>query len=277
MNAAVDALTPRPFRVARVTPELPDCVTLHVEPDDPSDAAACSAGQFNMLYVPGVGEVPISLSGHDEDGRLMHTIRAVGSVTNRLVAMRPGSRLGLRGPFGDAWNVESYDGEDLLIVAGGLGIAPLRPLVTQVLRQRERFGRVAILYGTRHPSSILFREDLQRWRGRFDLTVEVTVDMSDRKWRGEVGVVTRLIERAAFEPDETVAFVCGPETMMRFAARELVDEGVAPAHVLVSLERNMRCAVGLCGHCQYGPEFICRDGPILSFDRVEPLLEVPEL
>jgi NAD(P)H-flavin reductase len=272
-----DPLTPRSYRVAQVTPELPDCVTLHLEPDDPTDTAVCSAGQFNMLYALGVGEVPISLSGRDEKDRLMHTIRAVGSVTNRLAALRPGSRLGLRGPFGDAWNVESYDGEDLLIVAGGLGIAPLRPLVTEVLRQRERFGRVAILYGARHPSSILFREDLQRWRGRFDLTVEVTVDMSDRKWRGEVGVVTRLIERAAFEPDETVAFVCGPETMMRFAARELVDEGVAPAHVLVSLERNMRCAVGLCGHCQYGAEFICRDGPILSFDRVAPLLEVPEL
>jgi NAD(P)H-flavin reductase len=272
-----DPLTPRSYRVAQVTPELPDCVTLHLEPDDPADTAVCSAGQFNMLYALGVGEVPISLSGRDEKNRLMHTIRAVGSVTNRLAALRPGSRLGLRGPFGDAWNVESYDGEDLLIVAGGLGIAPLRPLVAEVLRQRERFGRVAILYGARHPTSILFREDLQRWRGRFDLTVEVTVDMSNHKWRGEVGVVTRLIERAAFEPDETVAFVCGPETMMRFAARELIDEGVAPAHVLVSLERNMRCAVGLCGHCQYGAEFICRDGPILSFDRVAPLLEVPEL
>lgn len=277
MIAEQDPLTPRSYRVAKVTPELPDCVTLHIEPDDATDPADCSAGQFNMLYAMGVGEVPISLSGRDDQNRLMHTIRSVGSVTSRLAAMRPGARLGLRGPFGDAWNVESYDGEDLLIVAGGLGIAPLRPLVSEVLHQRERFGRVAILYGARHPSSILFRDDLQRWRGRFDLTVEVTVDMSSRKWRGEVGVVTRLIERAAFEPDETVAFVCGPETMMRFAARELIDEGVEPAHVLVSLERNMRCAVGLCGHCQYGPEFICRDGPILGFDRVAPLLEVPEL
>lgn len=272
-----DPLTPRTFRIAEVTREAIDCVTLHVEPDDPADAAECRPGQFNMLYALGAGEVPISLSGRDAAHRLMHTVRAVGGVTRRLAALGPGSRLGLRGPFGVPWDVERHEGADLVIVAGGLGIAPLRPLIADVLEKRERFGRVAVLYGTRQPASILFRDDLRRWRGRFDLTVEVTVDMASREWRGDVGVVTRLIERADFEPDETVAFVCGPEMMMRFAARELIDEGVRPKQVFVSLERNMRCATGLCGHCQYGPEFICRDGPVLSFDRVAPLIEVPEL
>lgn len=277
MNAPANPLTPRPYRVVEVTPEMDDCVTLHVEPEHAADAVDCRAGQFNMLYAFGAGEVPISLSGRDPEHRLMHTVRAVGGVTRRLAALRPGTRIGLRGPFGDAWNVQRYAGADLVIVAGGLGIAPLRPLIMDVLHHREQFGRVAVLYGTRRPEAILFRGDLQQWRGRFDLTVEVTVDMASRDWRGDVGVVTRLIERASFEPDEAAAYVCGPEIMMRFAARSLLDEGVAPERVLVSLERNMRCAVGLCGHCQFGAAFVCRDGPVLSFDRVEPLLELPEL
>ncbi len=277
MTEGPDPLLPRPFRVATVTPELRDTVTLHVEPDDGEGTIACGPGQFNMLYAFGAGEAPISLSGVDEDGRLMHTIRAVGGVTRRLVALQEGEPVGIRGPFGQGWDLAGCEGADVVVVAGGLGLAPLRPVITTLLEHRARFGRVVILYGTRQPESILYRGDLERWRGRFDVNVDVTVDLATRGWYGDVGFVTRLIERASFDADETVAFVCGPEIMMRLAARELIDEGVDSTRIFLSLERNMKCAVGLCGHCQFGAEFVCKDGPTFSLSRVWPLMEVAEL
>lgn len=277
MTDGTDLLTPRPFRVATVTQELKDTVTLHVEPGDGAGAIACGPGQFNMLYAFGAGEAPISLSGVDDDGRLMHTIRAVGGVTRRLVALREGEPLGVRGPFGRGWDLAGCEGADVVIVAGGLGLAPLRPVITTLLEHRARFGRVVILYGTRLPETILYRSNLERWRGRFDVNVDVTVDLATRGWYGDVGFVTRLIERASFDADETVAFVCGPEIMMRLAARQLIDEGVDSTRIFLSLERNMKCAVGLCGHCQFGAEFVCKDGPTFSLSRVWPLMEVAEL
>ena len=235
-------------------------------------------GQFTMLYAFGIGEIPISVSGAPgAPGPLIHTVRAVGAVSQAVTRLKPGDTLGLRGPYGTAWPVTESHGSDAVVVAGGLGLAPLRPAIYQLLAERDRYGRVAVLYGTRSPADILFGREIERWRRRGDVEIQVTVDHADSLWHGHVGVVTKLIDRAAFDPDHTVAFVCGPEIMMRFTASALGAVGVAPERIYLSLERNMKCAIGQCGHCQLGPTLLCRDGAVVRYDRVRPLLTVWEL
>jgi NAD(P)H-flavin reductase len=201
----------------------------------------------------------------------------VGAVTKALCGSKKGDVLGVRGPFGSSWPLEQVNGRDVLIVAGGLGLAPLRPAVYSILAHRARFGRVAILVGCRTPEEVLFGRELERWRGRFDLDVRVTVDRARPEWRGEVGVVTTLLPKALSDPAKTVAFICGPEVMLRFAASDLKARGVAPEAIQISMERNMKCAIGICGHCQFGPEFVCKDGPKFPWSRVEALLRVREM
>ncbi|HXZ09456.1 MAG TPA: FAD/NAD(P)-binding protein, partial [Paraburkholderia sp.] len=166
---------------------------------------------------------------------------------------------------------------DIVIVAGGLGLAPLRPAIYHVLANRARYGHVAILFGTRHPQDMLYRDELAAWRRNLDISVEVTVDHAESDWRGNVGVVPALIPRVSFDPRDTVALVCGPEIMMRFTANALRDAGVAPDRISLSMERNMKCAIGLCGHCQFGPAFVCKDGPVMRFDRIERIFAVREI
>ncbi len=239
---------------------------------------AFEPGQFNMLYAYGIGEIPVSLSGDPGvPGPLVHTVRAVGSASQAITQLKPGDPIGLRGPFGTAWPVGECAGSDVIVIAGGLGLAPLRPAIYRLLAERDRYGQLAVLYGTRSPPDILFRREVEGWRRRLDATVEVTVDHADAGWHGHVGVVTKLIERAAFDPDHTVALVCGPEIMMRFAASALQTAGIAPERIHLSMERNMKCAIGQCGHCQFGPTLICRDGAVMRYDRVRPLLTVREL
>lgn len=266
---------PRPCRVRRVEAETYDTFTLELEAPP---GAAPRPGQFNMLYAFGVGEVPISLSGDPaRAGVFVHTTRAVGAVTRAMRGLRRGAALGVRGPFGRSWPLEEAAGKDVVLVAGGIGLAPLRPALYEILSRRWDFGRVALLYGTRSPDDILFRRELERWRGSFGLEVDVTVDRATAAWRGDVGVVTALLPRAPFEPGNTVAFVCGPEVMMRFAVDALRKRGVPTGRIFVSLERNMKCAVGLCGRCQFGPTFVCRDGPVFSWERIGRLLELREV
>jgi NAD(P)H-flavin reductase len=275
--AAWAALTPRPVTVVERVQETADTWTLTLDPGDPF---AFAAGQFNMLYAFGAGEAPISISGDPADPtRLVHTIRVVGPVTRALCALEPGEVLGLRGPFGSAWPVDAARGGDALVVAGGLGLAPLRPVLYRLLAEREAFGRVALFYGTRTPADLLFRDELLSWRSRFDMQVYVTVDTdtADTPWRGDVGVVTALIPRARFDPAATTAFVCGPEVMMRFGSMALAGEGVALERIHISAERSMKCAVGHCGHCQYGPDFVCKDGPVYPYDQVAARLRIREL
>jgi NAD(P)H-flavin reductase len=233
-----------------------------------------------MLYVFGIGEVPISVSGDlTRPGPLVHTIRVMGAVTQRLCALRRGDLVGVRGPCGNGWPVEAAEGRDVVVIAGGVGLPPLRPLLYQIFSNRDRYGRVAVLYGARTPDDICFRRELERWRDRGDLHVDWTVDFAGAAWdgRGKVGLVTKLVPRAPFDPLNAVAFTCGPEIMMRNAVAALGEEGLPPERVHVSLERNMRCGVGLCGHCQLGPTLICRDGPVYRWPEVAPLLEVEEL
>jgi NAD(P)H-flavin reductase len=274
MSAAATP-APRRYRVVDRHPETTDTVTLTLAPEDEALAPG-RAGQFHMLWVFGVGEVPISLSGLTVDDRPVHTVRAVGPVTRALCSLETGATVGVRGPFGHGWDLDSAAGHDIVIVAGGLGLAPLRPAIEQILATRDRFDRLVVLVGARSPDQLLYAAHLEQWRGRFDADVEVTVDVATPEWRGDVGVVTRLVSRDPFEPENAVAFVCGPEVMMRLAARALVDRGIAPHAIHCSLERNMHCAVGQCGHCQLGGTFVCRDGPVLPFDRLGPLLAVRE-
>jgi NAD(P)H-flavin reductase len=249
--------------------ETHDTFTLEMEPPGGAEAFPFAPGQFNMLYVHGVGEVPISISGDPgKPERLVHTIRAVGPVTRALCREKPPAVIGVRGPFGSHWPVEEAVGSDVVIVAGGIGLAPLRPAVYHLLAHREKYGRIALIYGTRTPSDLLYSRELEAWRSRFDLDVAVTVDAAREEWRGNVGVVTTLIPRAPFDPANTVAMTCGPEVMMRFSIQELEKRGVAAESIALSLERNMKCAIGFCGHCQLGPAFICKEGPVFRYDRI---------
>lgn len=267
-------MTPLMYRVVSRREDLADTVTLGMVPVKEA-AKDPGSGQFNMLWAFGVGEAPISLAGFT-DGILSHTIRAVGAVTTALCASQIGDEIGVRGPFGAGWDLAGSAGRDILIVAGGLGVAPIRPIVTELLENRDDFGRAVLLVGARTPDGLLYREELEEWRARLDIEVEVTVDAASPHWRGNVGVVTRLIERAPFDPANTTAFVCGPEVMMRFAAQSVLDSGVDPSDIMLSFERNMHCAVGHCGHCQLGSLFVCKDGPVLSWPSAEPLLRVRE-
>jgi NAD(P)H-flavin reductase len=270
-------MVPQPYLLRAMHRETADTFTVELDAG-PTPMPAFAAGQFNMLYVFGVGEVPISISSSPLEPRtLMHTTRAVGAVTQAMGRLEPGDALGVRGPFGSCWPVERMEGYDVVVVAGGIGLAPLRPALYHILGQREKFGRVVLLYGTRTPADILFRKELKQWETGLRLPVFVTVDRATGSWRGSVGVVTSLIARAPFTPGNSVALVCGPEIMMRFSAAELERRGVRSDRIYVSMERNMKCAVGFCGHCQFGPSFVCKDGPVFRWDRVKPLITVREL
>jgi NAD(P)H-flavin reductase len=273
---AVDPMTPRIARVRRRRYEGPQVWTLDIVPDDGD--LSFMPGQFNMLTAFGVGEIPLSLSGDPSvPGPLVHTIRAVGSVSAALVKLGPHDPVGLRGPFGEGWPMTEADGRDVIIVAGGLGLAPLRSALYHLLANRARYGSIALLYGARSPRDILFRRELETWRRRLDIQIEVTVDHADANWRGHVGVVTTLLKRAAFDPLHAIALVCGPEIMMRFAIDALHDAGLADDAIFLSMERNMKCAIGLCGHCQFSTLFVCRDGPVFRYDRVRAMLALKEI
>ncbi|MFN7972525.1 MAG: FAD/NAD(P)-binding protein [Acidobacteriota bacterium] len=265
------ALVPRPMEIASRRSETADTFTLTF--DRPISFAP---GQFNMLYLFGVGEVAISISG-DPHRPLSHTVRAVGSVTRRMARLRRGDVLGVRGPFGNPWPMDAARGGDLLVIAGGLGLAPLRPAILHALAHRKDYARVAIVYGARTPADVLYARDLARWRKRSDLGVFVTVDRAGGDWTGHAGVITALIPTIAVDAARATALLCGPEVMMRFAARELEKRGMRHDRIHVSLERNMKCAVGFCGHCQLGPAFVCKDGPVFRYDRIATALSVREL
>ncbi len=271
-----DPMLPLEGKVRRYRSETTDTFTIDIGLKGAADLPF-APGQFNMLYVFGVGEVPISISGDPENpGVVTHTTREVGSVTRVMRRLRPGDTVGVRGPYGTAWPVEEARGHDVVLIAGGIGLAPLRPALYHLLQHRADYGRIVLLYGTRTPEDILFRKEMSQWRSRWDIDVHVTVDRATRRWHGNVGVVTTLIPKIPFSPKDAVAMLCGPEIMMHVTVQELHRRGVPADQVYVSLERNMKCALGLCGHCQYGPVFICKDGPVFRFDQVEPYFNVRE-
>jgi anaerobic sulfite reductase subunit B len=262
------------YRVSSRGAETHDTVTLRLEPVD-QPIGPHLPGQFTMLYAFGVGEVPISISG-PAGPDLAQTIRSVGAVTRALCAADPGQVIGVRGPYGTGWGVADAAGRDLLVVAGGIGLAPLRGALLAALADRDRYRRIVVLIGARTPDELVFADELGAWRAS-GADVLVTVDRAQAGWTGHVGVVTQLIDRADIDPAATLALICGPEIMMRLTARALSEHGVAPGSIRLSLERNMRCGIAECGHCQLGPLLLCRDGPVVSYTRAAPLLTVQEL
>jgi NAD(P)H-flavin reductase len=271
-------MVPVPHRVIERIQETEDTWTLELAPRDGSNGKGRFApGQFNMLYAFGIGEVPISISGPLEGGAgLVHTIRDVGPVSRAICAAEPGDTLGVRGPFGSCWPSQEAEGRDLVIVAGGLGLAPLRSALLAAIAAPQRYRAVFLLYGGREPAQLLYREQIGHWLTK-GLEASLIVDSAAGGWLGEVGVVTKLIERAPFDPEQAVAMVCGPETMMRFSARALRARGVGADRIHISMERNMKCAITHCGRCQFGPTFVCRDGPVFRFSEIEQFFAIREI
>jgi NAD(P)H-flavin reductase len=273
---APDPMLPHPYIVRQLTKETPDTFTLRLE--NGANRTSFRPGQFSMLWVFGVGELPISISGNPaEKDQLVYTVRSVGQATHALVSCTIGDGVGVRGPYGTGWPLEEARGHDVIIVAGGIGLAPLRPAIYEVLQNREQYGRLIILYGARSPRELLYRKELTSWARQPDTQVLVTVDYGGLSWHGHVGVVTTLFKYARLQGPRSLAMVCGPEIMMRFVTRELESHGVAKQQIYLSMERNMKCGVGFCGHCQYGPHFICKDGPVFCYEQIHPLLDKYEL
>jgi NAD(P)H-flavin reductase len=272
--AVIDQMTPTPFRVRSVREELSHTFTLELEP--PAGGFEFQPGQFTMVYAFGIGEVPISISSSSSKAAtILQTIRRTGAVTHALGRLKSGDYVGIRGPFGTPWPMQQIKGRDLLIIGGGIGLAPLRPAIYHAIENRSDYKRLVVLYGTRTPDDILFDKELGEWGERTDITTMITVDAADRGWNGAVGVVTRLIGRVGFDPANTTALVCGPEIMMTVTAERLIDgSSVAPENIYVTMERNMKCAIGVCGHCQFGGKFICTDGAVFRYPAVAELFDI---
>ena len=275
---AVDPMITNPVPIRRVVWENDDTFTLTLDIRDALPAFSFLPGQFNMLYVYGMGEVAISISSDPgKKGTIDHTIHRVGSLTTALAHMKRGDMIGVRGPFGSSWPVNVARGKDVIIASGGIGLAPLRPVVYSILRARKDYGRVIVLYGGRSALDLLFRVELENWGNNHEVETLVTVDRGDSSWKGHIGVVTGLLSYIKLDARNTIAYVCGPEIMMRFTADELEARDIPVESIYLSMERNMKCAIGFCGHCQMGPTFICKDGPVYQLPQIRPLLDKKEL
>jgi len=261
--------------VVERTQESPTIFTLQLRLGDAAAQAAYrfAPGQFNMLYLAGVGEVPISvMSDPQERDGIGHTIRALGRVTQGLAALRPGDSLGLRGPYGRGWPLQEMEGRDVVLVTGGLGCAPVVSVVHYLLRRRERYGKLVVIQGVKHAEDLIWREQYDRWAALPDTQVLLASSQGGALWPWHLGRATELIEQARFDPGRAAALMCGPEGMMRAAAEKLLARGLPASRLYLSMERNMQCAVGRCGHCQFGGAFVCRDGPVFDWGQVESLL-----
>jgi NAD(P)H-flavin reductase len=278
-RTAIDPWLPRAATIGEIHPEVTGIVTYRVDFDQPEVAAGFHfrAGQFNMLHLPGIGEVAISISSDPETSDvLLHTVRAAGNVTSALARRSVGDPLLVRGPFGSHWPLENYKDMDLVIACGGVGLAPLRPAIYHIMRHRSDFGRVFLLYGARTPGDLLYADEYPLWREK-EIEVETTVDIGDGHWRGNIGVVPVLFYRLRLNASKTCVLTCGPEIMIRFVIFESLARKIPPQRILLSMERNMNCAIGRCGHCQLGPQFVCKDGPVFTYHQVAPFLHVEDL
>jgi NAD(P)H-flavin reductase len=274
----VSPWVPMVATIAGITEETPGTATYRLVLDDKSTAAAYrfQPGQFNMLALPGIGECAISISSDPADqSGIDHTVRTVGNVTRNLALRKAGAKVALRGPFGSAWPIERLKGQDVVLAAGGIGLAPLRPVLRVLQRRRVEFGRIVLLYGARTLSGLLYTDEYQAWR-LANIEVLLTVDIGGEGWRGNIGVVPTLLHRFRLAGQRTHVLTCGPEIMMRYVVFEALGCGVPADQIYLSMERNMSCGIGQCGHCQFGPAFICRQGPVLTYRQLDPYLHVEE-
>jgi len=269
-------LTPKIYQVKAVAHETSDIFTLTLTSKDSGRGMAFLPGQFNMLYHFGFGEVAISISGDpSKQDVLVHTMRAVGSVTKSLQKLKAGDEIGVRGPFGSEWPI-SKKHCDVLLVAGGIGLAPLRSALLDLAAHKDQYKDITLLYGARNPDDIIFKKDLENWQKQ-GIKVETTVDKTGAGWHGPVGVVTALIKKNVKNPKNTLVLICGPEIMYKFTMPELLGAKVDENNIFLSMEKNMQCAVGFCGHCQYGPHFICKDGAVFPYTQLQNWLKIEEL
>lgn len=277
-NRMTETMIPDICKVTKVIKDTHDTFTLELESQLISPEFSFKPGQFNMIYLHGVGEIPISISGNPADHqKIIHTTRMVGTVTKEMGKLIVGDLVGVRGPFGTAWPMKLAEGKDVVIVTGGIGLAPLRPAIYHILANRKKYGRLVLLYGARTPQDILYKKELESWKKQKVADIFLTVDRSDSKWKGNVGLVTTLVKKAPFDPDNTIVFICGPEVMMRFVWLEIEKRSIKKENVFISMERNMKCGIGHCGHCQFGAEFVCKDGPVFRFSDVEKKLYIAEI
>lgn len=272
-------LLPSWAEVVKIAPEAEGVSTLSLKFIDPDVQKHYSfkPGQFNMLYVPGYGEAAISMSSDMESagGLLQHTIRHIGNVTRATSHLKTGDVVGVRGPFGSSWPLETIEGMDLVIACGGIGLPPLRGALYHIIRNREKYGKVTLLYGARTPKDLLYPGEYDGWRSA-NIDMQITVDRGDEEWSGRVGVVPMWFYQFRVDPRKTVVLTCGPEIMMRFVIYEALARRISTDQIFVSLERNMKCGQGACGHCQQGPYFICKDGPVFPFSKLESIFNVEE-
>jgi NAD(P)H-flavin reductase len=283
-SMSLDALSVNPWiahaaRIVAIQQEIRDTATYELAfVDRKIGVNFCFLpGQFNMLYLPGFGESAISISSDPRQvDSLSHTVRVAGNVTRALSRQRVGGQILLRGPFGSAWPMAECVGVDVVIACGGIGLAPLRPAIYHIIQHRNDYGEVYLLYGARTPDNLLYRGEFDEWRAA-GIDVKSTVDSGDTSWQGHIGVVPMLFDELKFDADHARVLTCGPEIMMRFVAFESLSRGVSARNIYISLERNMQCALGFCGHCQLGPAFVCKDGPIFSYERMEPYFNLEDL
>lgn len=281
-NLALDTTRPmQPYwaEIVEIKNEAPGIATYWLRFLDPAvrQGYTFHPGQFNMIGVPGYGESAISISSDPAHNHLIgHTVRATGNVTNKLARMKVGDVVGLRGPFGTYWPLEQYKGFDVIIGTGGIGLPPLRPAINYAIDHRSDYGRVILLYGARTPADLQFVDEFKVWEAA-GIETMITVDRADETWQGQVGVVPILFYRMRMEPRKSIVLTCGPEIMIRFVVYEALARRVPANHIFVSLERNMKCGLGQCGHCQIGPFFVCKDGPVFSFEQLEPYYNVEDL
>ena len=275
----VDPMLPIQYRIKSKVDENQDTFTFELLPLDPEGNFRFLPGQFNMLYLFGMGEVAISISGDSEKALpVVHTIRAVGTVTKAMQNLQTGDVIGVRGPFGSSWPIETAKGKDVLVIVGGIGLAPLRPVLYYLMAHREDYGQVSLLYGARTPEDQIFMSEYSEWSKKLAVyTIVDRVDKTKNNWQGQVGVVTNLIAKAKFDANNSIAMICGPEIMMRFVGLTLKDQGMSLENIFISMERNMKCAIGFCGHCQLAGTFICKNGPVYTYQEMEKYLELREV
>jgi NAD(P)H-flavin reductase len=270
-----NAYLPWEAEVVKRIQESDTIFTLQLRLTDPKlhEAYRYSPGQFNMLYLYGVGEVAISIvSDPEHEDLLTHTINRVGRVTRGFAQVREGQRIGIRGPFGRGWPLREAEGQDVIIISGGLGCAPVISVINHIIRRRERFGHLTVVQKVKHVDEFIWPERFERWKHVPDTSVLVASTKGSVNWRWQVSPRIQVLEQVQVRSERTIVMICGPEGMMLSATDYLVKQGVPESSVYFSMERNMQCAVGHCGHCQFGGLFICKDGPVFAYSEIKHLL-----
>ncbi len=263
-----DPHTPHVAVIDQRTQEAPNIFTLRLqyEDTDVQEAFAFEPGQFNMVTLYGVGEIPISIVNDPIDSHFFdHTIRVVGRVSEGMSKLQPGDRVGIRGPFGRGWPLERIKGKDVLLITGGLGCAPLVSVIRYLLRRREDYGHIHILQGVKHANDLIWRDQYEAWAAMRDVNILLAADVVSKGWTGQQGMVTELIDQLSLRPQRTVVMLCGPELMMLAAIANLREKRIQDGNIWFSMERNMQCGIGQCGHCQIGPKYVCQDGPVFCY------------